>query len=132
MVSLVALLSSGKGTWAQVLSLIKLQEFDEIFFICNDFAYDNFKIEKDNVIKIKFDEKNPTSSLDKVSKELKSKVKDFEIALNLSSGTGIEHMMVVSAVLKAGLGLRFVSSENDKLVDFDILDEEYIHSNDEI
>ena len=36
MVTLVALLSSGKGTWGQVNSLIKLAKWDKIYLICKN------------------------------------------------------------------------------------------------
>ena len=42
---LVALLSSGKGTWAQVSGLIKYGEWDKVIVIGDDFAKD-FKHDK--------------------------------------------------------------------------------------
>ena len=42
---LVALLSTGKGTWAQVSGLMKYGEWDKIIVIGDDFARD-FKHEK--------------------------------------------------------------------------------------
>ena len=42
-------------------------------------------------------------------KQLKDKIADFEIALNLASGSGKEHMAVLEAVLQMGLNFRLVA-----------------------
>ena len=43
-----------------------------------------------------------------IKEKLGSKIKDFEVAINLISGTGKEHMAILSAVMKLGLGMRLV------------------------
>ena len=45
---LVALLSSGKGTWSQVSGLIKQGEWERIILLGDDFAKDNFSIPASN------------------------------------------------------------------------------------
>lgn len=122
MTSLIAILSSGKGTWAQVLSLIKAESWDKIYLICNDFANENFKIDMQNVIKLKINEKDPSRSVDALAKFFKKDVKDFEVAVNLFSGSGLEHMAVLSAILKSGLGIRLVYSQNNQLKEFEIME----------
>ena len=121
MVSLIALLSSGKGTWAQVNSLIANGSWDRIYLICNEFAHENYETKSQKVIKLKFDEKNPVKSFEVLAKFFKKDIKDFEVALNLVSGSGIEHMAVLSAVLKAGLGVRFVYEYGKEIHEFDIM-----------
>lgn len=132
MVSLIALISSGKGTWNQVISLIKNEKWDNIFLICNDFAYKNFDIDPSIAIKLNFDRENLEDSFNKISKILKKQIKDFEIAVNLSSGDGMEHMALISAVLKSGLGLRLIYPKNDKIAEFKIIDEIYENQIDNI
>ena len=39
-------------------------------------------------------------------KNLKGKIKDPEIDINFISGTGREHMALMSALLKLGVGIR--------------------------
>ncbi|MDA3855480.1 MAG: hypothetical protein PF569_04430 [Candidatus Woesearchaeota archaeon] len=126
MATLIAMLSSGKGTWGHVNSLISLGKWDRVYLICNDFSYDNFEVKSQNIIKLKIDEKNIEKSLRILSGFLKKEVQDFEVGLNLVSGSGIEHMIVLSSVLKAGLGLRFVYSENNEIKEVELLDEKYI------
>ena len=43
MTSLVAWLSSGKGTWSHVAKLINSENWDSVFLITNDFGKNNFK-----------------------------------------------------------------------------------------
>ena len=131
MVTLVALLSSGKGTWGQVNSLIKLAKWDKIYLICNEFAYENFELKDANVTKLKFDEKKPTESFVEFSRYFKKEIKDFEVALNITSGVGLEHMTIISAILKAGLGIRFVYADFDELKEFEILDEKFVPQEDD-
>lgn len=131
MSTLIALLSSGKGTWAQVNALIKYTKWEKIYLICNDFAYETFEIDPSIATKLKFDEKHPNDAFPKLAKFFKKEIKDFEVALNLSSGTGQEHMMVTSAVLKAGLGLRFVYCEHSELKEFEILEGVYTRDEDD-
>lgn len=132
MTSLIALLSSGKGTWGQVNSLMKLGNWEKVYLICNDFAFENFDADKNKCVKLKFDEKNPNESFRKLSDFFKKEIKDFEVALNISSGTGIEHMAALSAVLKSGLGIRFVYPDRDEIKEFEILDESFKIEEDEI
>ena len=51
-------------------------------------------------------------SLLQVESKLKDKV-NGEIALNLISGTGKEHMAILSALLKLGVGIRLVALTKD-------------------
>ncbi len=126
MVSLIAVLSSGKGTWAQVNSLIACAKWDKIYLICNDFAYEKFEINPSKVLKLKIDETHPEKSFPKLAAFFKKEIKDFEVALNLVSGSGMEHMVLLSAILKAGLGVRYVYSVGNELKEFELLDEKYV------
>lgn len=122
MASLVALLSSGRGTWTQVLSLITAQTWEKIYLICDEQVYSQLTLQKENIIKIKFS--SQTSLFSEVFENLK-KISDFEVALNIESGTGFEHMALMSAVLKSGLGIRFVYLENKKVKEFELLEEDF-------
>jgi hypothetical protein len=122
MVVLIALLSSGKGSWTYVNNLISSNDWDFVYLVCNGFSFENFSISKKNVLKLKFDEKNIVEGFDSLSNFFKKEIKDFEVALNLMSGNGMEHMALTNAVLKAGLGLRFVYLENNEVKEFVLLE----------
>lgn len=109
MTDLVALLSTGKGTWAEVGKLIKGHEWDKVFLITNEFGSTTFQ-KKENM---EFIIINPVESIEllieHIQKQLKEKISGTEVALNLSSGTGKEHMAVLSSLLKLGLGIRLIT-----------------------
>ena len=109
MTELIACLSTGKGTWMPVIKLIDEQEWDQIFLIATDFARQKFNPKK-QVEFIIIDQRRPARQLvEDIKSQLEKKVKGPEVALNLSSGTGNEHMAILSALLKLGLGIRLVS-----------------------
>jgi hypothetical protein len=128
---LIAMISSGKGTWGKVNSLIKIGEWDKIYLICNDFSDKNFKIDVPNLMKLIINEKRPQKSINILSKFLRKEIKDeLDVALNLDSGNGMEHMILISAILKSGLGLRMVYPDNNevkelKIMESFIVEEEY-------
>ena len=109
MTSLIACISAGKGTWAHVARLIEEHEWDSIFLITNDFGKKNFKPTK----KAEFIVIDSTTFLPELTEELRSKlagkITDTEVALNFVSGNGKEHMALLSAVLKLGLGIRLTA-----------------------
>ena len=53
---------------------------------------------------------------DKIHKELKSKLSG-DVAVNLISGSGKEHMALLGALTKCGVGIRFVTSNEKGLVE---------------
>lgn len=125
MTSLIALVSSGKGTWGQVASLMRLAKWDKVYLICNDFSYENYKVDSQKILKLRIDEKKPQESVDKLSKFLKKEITDMEVGLNLSSGDGMEHMIVLSSVLKAGLGLRLIYADYEEIKELKIFENEF-------
>ena len=118
MTTLIALLSSGKGSWRHVNSLIQVQKWDRVILFCNDFAYKEYDSKGSNVLKLQIDEKKPQEFIDKVSQVLKKEVQDFEVALNIVSGSGYEHMIIVGGIIKAGLGFRLVACEHNELIEY--------------
>lgn len=118
MATLIALLSSGKGTWAQVNSLISSQSWDSIILFCNDYAYKNYENNNPNILKLQLQEQQSQEFINKIAIVLNKNVKDLEIALNLNSGSGIEHMMILGGVIKAGLGFRLVAFDNNEFIEY--------------
>lgn len=109
MTDLVACLSSGEKSWAHVARLIKEQDWKRIFLITNDFGKKNFKVDK-KVDFVVVDFQKPVSYLiEDIRKDLKGKITDFEVALNLVSGNGKDHMAILSALLKLGVGVRLMA-----------------------
>lgn len=115
MAYLVGLLSSGKGTWVNMISIIGSRQWEKVFLITNSFGMERFENRFGaEMLCVDFDSPAPTLR-DEMAAFLKSRLQDkagfFDIALNLSSGSGKEHMALLSALLSVGVGIR--------LVDFD-------------
>jgi hypothetical protein len=109
MTDLIACLSTGKGTWAHVSKLIEEQEWDNVFLITNEFGIENFKPTK-KVEYILINSKRFLPDLiEDIKAQLKEKVNPTDVAVNLISGSGKEHMAILSALLKLGLGIRLTA-----------------------
>ena len=109
MPTLITNLSTGKGTWGHVGRLIEDQSFEKIFIITNEYGKENFnKNDKCEFITI-----DPNRELkevrDEIQSALKNKIKETEVAVNIISGTGKEHMASISALLKLGMGIRLIA-----------------------
>jgi hypothetical protein len=113
---LVALLSSGQGTWGQVSGLMKHGEWDKVILIGDDFAKD-FKHEKQFEF-IKVDLKKKLKELrDELSEKLKGKFVGMEVATSIASGDGKEHMALISALINLPVGIRFAALTKEGVID---------------
>ena len=113
---LICLLSSGKGTWAQVSGLMKYGEWDKIIILGDDFAKD-FKHEKPfEFIKINLAGKL-IELRDEFKNKLKGKINSTEVALSIASGDGKEHMALISALINLPVGIRFAALTKEGVVD---------------
>ena len=117
MTSLIACLSTGKGTWMQVIDLIKAEEWDKIYLVTNEFGKEKFSTDKPVEFVVIDVEKPMQHLVEDIRSELHGKINDLETALNIISGSGKEHMALISAVLKLGLAVRYVTSENGKVIE---------------
>lgn len=107
MTDLVACLST--GSWGHVNRLIADGGFEKVFLITNEFGKEKFQ-KKDNVELIVVNDGKPVDELiENIVNGLKDKVSGIEVGLNLVSGTGKEHMAIISALMKVGVGFRLVA-----------------------
>jgi hypothetical protein len=108
MTDLIACLSTGKGTVGHVKRVIEGMEWGKIFLITNDSIDESFN--KENIEKISIDTgKTITEMSADIKKALDGKISGLEVALNVVSGDGRDHMAVISALLGMGLGFRLVA-----------------------
>lgn len=106
---LVACLSTGKGTWGHVSRMIEDGKFDRIYLITNDYGKENYNAsDKTELISVNSNQ-GLVELRDEIFKILKDKIKDSEVAVNFVSGTGKEHMALMAALLKLGVGIRFLA-----------------------
>lgn len=109
MTELVACLSTGKGTWGHVSRLIQEVKWDKVFLLTNEYGKENFtKDDKTEFIVINADQ-GLRELRDEIQTKLKGLIKGPEVAVNFISGIGKEHMALMAALLKLGVGMRFVA-----------------------
>ena len=114
---LVAILSSGKGTWGQVAGLIGRGEWDNIILVVDSFS-EKFNPSKNSEI-IKVDFRQPLLQLkEDLKNKLKSKISGLEVALSIASGEGKEHMALISALIDIPVGIKFTALTKDGIIFF--------------
>lgn len=116
MTDLIACLSTGKGTWIEVSKIMKAAEWTNIYLIAPKFSMENFKHEK----KFEFIEINPDGEIEDMKNIIVEKLKNklgIDTAISLISGSGKEHMAVISAALTLGAGIRLVSIRNNNMIE---------------
>ena len=74
----------------------------------------NSQIEKLKSLLINANDELPVL-IEKIRKGMSGKISGTDVAFNMVSGSGKEHMAVLSALLKLGVGIRLVSYVNDSL-----------------
>jgi len=113
---LVALLSTGKGTWGQVSGLMKHGEWDNIIILGDEFGTGFTHEKKFEFIKINLQAKIKELR-EEFSNKLKNKIKGMEVALSIASGDGKEHMALISALINIPVGIRFAALTKDGVID---------------
>ncbi|MCH7850016.1 MAG: hypothetical protein IH845_00025 [Nanoarchaeota archaeon] len=113
---LVALLSTGKGTWGQIAGLMQKGEWEKIILVGPSFAKE-FQVKDIPFDFIEFDADKSLIPLKKdLEKKLEGKFQGLEIALSIASGNGKEHMALQSALLSLPVGIRFTALTKDGVV----------------
>ncbi len=116
MTDLIACLSLGKGTWADVARLMDAENWENIYLAGTKFGKEKFTHKK----KFEFIEIDPDGEIEAIKKAvceaLKGKI-GIDTAINLTSGSGKEHMAVVSAAIALGAGVRLVGINDGRMME---------------
>lgn len=116
---LIALLSTGKGTWGQIAGLVKRGEWDKVIIISSEFFKPTINkldfAKKAEIIYIDFN-KDIKLSIEQLKEKLKTKIQGIEVALSIASGSGREHMALISALLQLPVGINFVVLTKEGLI----------------
>ena len=116
MPTLIACLSTGKGTWSEVTRIMNSPQWSKIFLITNEFGKENFKVTNNQVELVVVNSFLETSELtEQIKTQLQGKITDFEVGVNFVSGSGKEHMAVLEAVLELGLNFRLITINNGQV-----------------
>lgn len=118
---LVALISSGKGSWGQVAGLVNRGEWDNVILVVNEFAKARISsfdfAKKTEMIVVNFD--SPIKDvISDIKEKARGKIKGIEVSLSLASGEGKEHMALISALLQLPVGIKFVALTREGIIEF--------------
>lgn len=113
MTYLIANLSTGKGTWAHLYKVIESGNFEKVLLLTNEFGKEKFNADDKTELIVKDTRKDAAGLSKDFYEALKGKIDDTEVAVNLVSGSGNEHMALISALLKLGIGIRLVDVDED-------------------
>ena len=104
---LIAFLGDDKETWGQVTGLINNKDWEKIILVKSKSATSYLSPKKTDSI-ILDSSKSLTEMIGNLLQELKNKFSGFEAHLSIASGNGKEHMALISALMKAPVGIRLV------------------------
>ena len=113
---LVALVSSGKGSWAQVSGLMKHGEWDNIIVLGDEFASGFTHEKKFEFIRVDLT-KRIKDLRDEFNQKLRGKIRGTEVALSIASGEGKEHMAIIAALINLPVGIRFAALTKEGVID---------------
>ena len=103
---LIALLSTGKGTWGHVSRL--LEAYETVHLLTNEFGAERFSAQGVTLhtvlggVEVELIKKRIIDALRPVVSS------DLEVDVNLASGSGIEHMALIAALFELGVGFKLV------------------------
>ena len=107
MTDLVVMLTSGKGTWAEASRLVKQENWSHVYFVCTDFGKEKFTCDKPSSFIVIDSFSSPEDIKRSIVSQMKGKL-GLDVGVNMTSGTGYEHMALLSALLELGVGVRLV------------------------
>ena len=95
--------------------LISKNEFEKIYLLTNEFGKENFTANDITELLVINSNEDYEKLRDQIQELIKSKVKGTEVAVNFISGSGKEHMALISALMKSGIGFRLVVSDKKEI-----------------
>ncbi|MBS3065869.1 hypothetical protein J4229_02365 [Candidatus Pacearchaeota archaeon] len=104
---LIAFLGNDKENWGQVNALINRGEWEKVILVKNKNS-DGFSSSKECESVSVNSERTLVELKKDIMEKLNGKLGELEVALSLASGSGKEHMALISALLSMPVGIRLV------------------------
>ncbi len=105
----IAILGVGKGTWGHVARILSEQQYDQIVLIATEWVKENFNPQKESEwILI-----NNRAGFEVIKDEIKSKLPEGDLSVSIVSGSGKEHMALISAIRESNRDYKFVTLTGD-------------------
>ncbi len=107
MTDLIASFSDDKAELAHLTRVIDGEEWSRVLLISSKDVKADFS-KKTEVVKVDL-KKTLSELIEQLTGLFKMEIKDTEVGVNLICGSGKEHMAILSALLKSGVGIRFTA-----------------------
>jgi hypothetical protein len=119
MSTLVAVLGVGKGTWSEVFALIETKKFEKTILLIDSWAAQTYRSEHEAVtISLPEYDLSQAALRDVIIASLAPQLHgEFEVAVNIASGKGVEHQALLAALVRLGVGFRMVTIDNNEVVE---------------
>lgn len=106
---LICLVFEPEDTWSHIRKLIERGEWKGIVIVTDRTCAKRFSAQKGFQTVVIDPEIAAVDIIKHLTPALRPYLTDFEAGLNMVSGTGKEHMCVLAALLKLGVGVRLVA-----------------------
>ncbi|MEK6915705.1 MAG: hypothetical protein AABW89_04160 [Nanoarchaeota archaeon] len=104
---LVAFLGDDKQNWGQITGLINRGEWEKIILVKSKTAEEYISPKESDLVII--DTSKPLLDVkEEMIKKLRPKFSSFDVHVSIASGTGKEHMALISSLLSVPVGIRLV------------------------
>lgn len=122
MAHLIACIGSKKDTWDVSGKVVASGLFDKIYLVADDSVSDYVKPKVKPGASIEIIRLDYSRASEDLVPELyiilkkyfvQDKIQDLDIAVNIASGTGKEHAIIISTLMKLGYGIRLVDLDKD-------------------
>ena len=117
MTDLIAVLSTGKGTWGHVGRLIQEKEWNNILLITNEFGREKFSSEKETTMAVVDSRQSMPDLIAEIKSNLDGKLGD-DVALNIISGSGKEHMALLAALKELNVNFKMIALTKEGIQEF--------------
>lgn len=112
MAQLVTCIGEGKGTWGHVARVINESDWSGIYIVTTEYFKDKFKTEKQAKMIVVDKEKSVPDIVAELHKEFEGKISG-DVSVNLISGSGKEHMAILSSLMRLGIRIKLVAFAKD-------------------
>ena len=113
---LICLISSDQETWPQISGLMTHGVWDKVILV-GDESGKSFSHERP----FQFIQVDTTKKIKELREEftqkLRGKFEGMEVACSIASGTGKEHMALISAIINLPMGIRFAALTKEGILD---------------
>lgn len=112
----LGVLSTGKGTWGQVAHIVDNTDYEKVYLVSNEWAQDKFTCSK----KVNWIIVDPRKGFSEIKADVEDQwPKDLkEIDLNIHSGSGKEHSVILAILKEKKIKFNIITINTEGIVKY--------------